>query len=660
MELFLFMTLSASLLIVFALILRPLIGRFLPRTVQMLLWSLAALRLLIPVRIPAPFSLFSLLKLNKAVQPTPPAPSSPILFFPTDSMASTEMAAPSVTAPTPLPQDAPIITRAELLPFIWIIGAALLAAVLLILHGRELHRCRFKIRDRESEQLVPGYIRVYRCEAISAPFVTGVLRPQIILPVDLPTEALSPVLAHEVSHIRGLDVLKKYLFAAALCVNWFNPLVWLMTHLAAQDMEILCDTRALRGPLAPSAGAYARALLHAQERHSLLTSGFKSHAETRILNILKAEKTNLFTSVLSVVLALALVFVCITQPVAAATLETSEQVEKNTDASDPHLAYFVQNDRFRLDTFYLGARWDNIRTQIVEKGIDTDPTLEPGFLSSNLNYTVIPMSLFGYSGTATLYFHLNTLTEITCDFPFGEEASALTAYRDILSQASYLFGNAQSKPNSTVEKAVYWQKNDTRFSLGIVTSVNPVYAVRLQLNGSPPAGTRDFTAYMPHEYGIDNAELEVLMNYLNSGSADFLEQQEVLDMCLDINNLRTTLNSTKYRLSMLEREYAETILADATDEYRAAVRRLLFQGDSFAAALHTAGREEGLRVIEEIRSQLPDLSGTGHRRLSVYSADGLLVAEVDLPNGIYYELYRDIKSAFGFYEINCTFTYITP
>lgn len=60
MELFRFMTLSASLLILLALLLRPLTGRVLPRGLQMLLWIAASLRLVIPVRIASPFSFFSL------------------------------------------------------------------------------------------------------------------------------------------------------------------------------------------------------------------------------------------------------------------------------------------------------------------------------------------------------------------------------------------------------------------------------------------------------------------------------------------------------------------------------------------------------------------------------------------------------------------------
>ena len=36
------------------------------------------------------------------------------------------------------------------------------------------------------------------------------------------------VLAHEMAHIRRFDGISKGLLAAALCIHWFNPMVWVM------------------------------------------------------------------------------------------------------------------------------------------------------------------------------------------------------------------------------------------------------------------------------------------------------------------------------------------------------------------------------------------------------------------------------------------------
>ena len=54
------------------------------------------------------------------------------------------------------------------------------------------------------------------------------------------------ILTHELVHIRSLDCLRKWLLTSALCVHWFNPLVWLMVYTANRDLELACDETVLR------------------------------------------------------------------------------------------------------------------------------------------------------------------------------------------------------------------------------------------------------------------------------------------------------------------------------------------------------------------------------------------------------------------------------
>ena len=63
-----------------------------------------------------------------------------------------------------------------------------------------------------------------------------------------------------VEHRRG-DPLWKLLGAAALCLHWFNPLVWLSFGLACQDMERSCDEAVLRQSPSDIRAAYAETLL---------------------------------------------------------------------------------------------------------------------------------------------------------------------------------------------------------------------------------------------------------------------------------------------------------------------------------------------------------------------------------------------------------------
>lgn len=328
MERFVFMTVSASLLIAAGFLLRALGRRKIPRGAFMALWCAASLRLLLPLEIALPVSFFSLLQ-----RAAPAASSSAAVYrqpaphvetVPSASAAAVSSALPSV-APVPAPAAEPM-RPAELLMWIWITGAAVLFGAILFSHLRERRRCRLKTRDPQAEALVPGYVRVYRCESIGAPYVAGLLRPKVLLPVSLPPEDLAPVLSHEVAHIRGLDILKKYLFAAALCVNWFNPLVWIMVRTASHDLELLCDERALRGSSAASRTAYAHALLNAEERRTILTLSFnKNDTEVRIMNILNNRKPKRFVTVLSALLVALLVAAC-----ASAPAETKAEIDPSS------------------------------------------------------------------------------------------------------------------------------------------------------------------------------------------------------------------------------------------------------------------------------------------------------------------------------------------
>ena len=102
--------------------------------------------------------------------------------------------------------------------------------------------------------------------------------------------------------------MSKLLLSAALCLHWFNPLVWVMYVLANRDLELSCDEMVLRLLGIENRSAYAMALLEMEEKRSgfgALYSAFGKNAiEERIGAIMKMKKRSL----LSVVMAVVLVF----------------------------------------------------------------------------------------------------------------------------------------------------------------------------------------------------------------------------------------------------------------------------------------------------------------------------------------------------------------
>lgn len=88
--------------------------------------------------------------------------------------------------------------------------------------------------------------RIYVWNGAETPFVFGLLRPRIILPEGLGEHERGYIIRHEQVHISRLDHLVKLAAFAAICLHWFNPLVWLAARFMDEDMEKSCDEAVIR------------------------------------------------------------------------------------------------------------------------------------------------------------------------------------------------------------------------------------------------------------------------------------------------------------------------------------------------------------------------------------------------------------------------------
>jgi beta-lactamase regulating signal transducer with metallopeptidase domain len=81
--------------------------------------------------------------------------------------------------------------------------------------------------------------------ALVSPFLTRVIRPVILLPerMTAPERSgeLEGVLAHELAHVRGNDLVWLLLARGLSCVLWFHPLSWRLAGAHAHACEEVCD-----------------------------------------------------------------------------------------------------------------------------------------------------------------------------------------------------------------------------------------------------------------------------------------------------------------------------------------------------------------------------------------------------------------------------------
>ncbi len=139
-------------------------------------------------------------------------------------------------------------------------------------------------------------VGIYTSDRISTPMAAGIVKPRIILPshMALEGETLRYVVAHECCHIKHGDAFKRLLLMLALCLHWFNPLVWLMAAAVRRDMELACDRRVLDMLGNDTRVSYARTLLQLESNKPFSGIAYNhfsaSPMEERIRSIMSAKR----------------------------------------------------------------------------------------------------------------------------------------------------------------------------------------------------------------------------------------------------------------------------------------------------------------------------------------------------------------------------------
>ena len=171
-------------------------------------------------------------------------------------------------------------TRLNLLALAWNLGV--LAVALYQFGGYAVWRIRVRHTaqpvDTGWRSALPqgACPRMVATPLVRSPMVAGTLHPVLLTPTGTAPNGADYMLAHELTHIKRHDVIKKLLFTLACAVHWYNPAVWLLAARAGRDIEEACDAETLCGRDADCRAAYADALLTAvrQNRGPALTSGF--------------------------------------------------------------------------------------------------------------------------------------------------------------------------------------------------------------------------------------------------------------------------------------------------------------------------------------------------------------------------------------------------
>lgn len=297
------------------------------------------------------------------------------------------------------------------------------------------------------------HVRLVVGEANCA-YAKGVLFPTVVWPKawsdKLPCDFSTAIFRHELSHIKGHDLLIRGIMVILQGIHWFNPFIWMAFAFARRDAEYACDERVLKHITEDDRYHYGHALIMAAQLSKKHTSpiiiGFaNAPLKKRIQKITSYHvrlKNRLF-----LIPSIAFVLIC------AFMIGIRINYSPNNQ-TDQTLTYFEESDINNLYYSFSNA-WDSRVTKKTQYFLNNQEDLQK--ISDTLLYAEainisppqhnennIPMIVLYLSGNDPLSLYLfsdNTMQkgDSWAQLPEGtfDEISQLL-YRD---RGSYLSSN---------------------------------------------------------------------------------------------------------------------------------------------------------------------------------------------------------------------------
>ena len=295
------LSISASWLILAVLVLRVVLKKA-PKWVMPLLWGVVALRLV------CLFSIESALSLIPSAETIP----SEIVTETREPVLYEQATLDIVTNPTlPSAAEVPVgVSRQQaqvdfnIYSVLWLAGMAALLVHALVSAGKLKRKLATAILLRDN---------IYESEFVDSPFVFGVVKPNIYLPMHMDEGTAAYVIAHEHAHLARHDHWWKVLGYLVLALHWFNPLVWVAYILFCRDIELACDEKVVKGLDGAARADYSQALLScAAPRRAVAACPLafgEGNIKTRVKSALHYKKPAFWVAAVAV-LAVVIVAVC--------------------------------------------------------------------------------------------------------------------------------------------------------------------------------------------------------------------------------------------------------------------------------------------------------------------------------------------------------------
>lgn len=300
------MSISATYLILAVALLRVPLKKA-PKWISVLLFGIAAIRLICPFSIESVLSLIpsaNTVSPDIMVTPNPEINSGIPFIDDTFNPVISDTFKPEIGASVN-----PLQLVVGVASYIWIAGIVVLMAHALISYLKIRRRVRFAVLVRDN---------IYVSEGVASPFVLGIIKPKIYLPYNMNPRDEEYVIAHEMAHVRRRDYIWKPLGYAILTLHWFNPIVWIGYILLCRDIEGACDEKVIKELGHEERADYSQALLSCSVNRRIITACPLAFGEQgvkgRIKSVLNYKKPAFWIIIVALIASVVLSVVFLTDP----------------------------------------------------------------------------------------------------------------------------------------------------------------------------------------------------------------------------------------------------------------------------------------------------------------------------------------------------------
>lgn len=173
-------------------------------------------------------------------------------------------------------------------------------------------------------------VRVFYSINVSVPSVIGVLKPVILIPVGMfsgiPANQVEAIIAHELAHIKRLDVLVNIIQSFIEVVFFYHPGIWWLSKVMRSERENCSDDLALK--LCDEPITYIKALSNIEEfrltKSNIMValSNNKEHLLSRIKRMVTGKNQTIASPVFLLAVAFLIVGILSLKPMVHAASET--------------------------------------------------------------------------------------------------------------------------------------------------------------------------------------------------------------------------------------------------------------------------------------------------------------------------------------------------